>query len=398
MLEFHKFFSASKAYFGDQRFLVELGLVLAVFSICTGEFALMGLISKLAESFELPETKVAGLISGYAMGVVIGAPVMVFVGAKLDKRAQAIWLIGIYMAANILSMLSPSYSVLLITRVVAGFPHAAFFGLSAVMAASMAPFHKRGKAISRIFLGVTFAILGGAPGATWIGQNYGWRIVFGGIAIIACCSLFLLYRYAPSVKQERVFSFRDEAASFKNYQVWFALAIASIGFCGMFGVYSYLAPILKEVTHLNSNWVAPMLVLFGLGTLIGNQAGGWLYDKYNYPAVLIVLTISAISLMLFPILAPDQLGVSVATLLLGGMVALSPALQMRLMDVSKHGQTLVAAGNHAALNFANGLGPWIGGIVIEAGYGWTAPGYVGSGMAMFACLLYYISTRPYFNR
>lgn len=378
-------------FFRDKRFLVEFALIVGVFSFCTGEFAMMGLISNLSAAFQKPETSVAHLISAYAIGVVVGAPVMVLVGVYLKKRKLILFLLGLYTCANALSLLAPNYEALLLSRFLAGFPHAAYFGVAAMVAASMAPFNKRGKAVSRILLGVTAAILIGAPGATYLGQLFGWRSVFAGITIFSLMSLILLYRNAPEVENERRLNVKDELGAFTYLQIWLALAIGAFGFCGMFGVYSYLAPIVLNVTKLADYWIAPMLVLFGVGTMIGNLAGGWLYDRVKFSAVKFIMLFSSVALFAFPVLSQTLLEISVATVLLGCMVALAPALQMRLMDVSKRGQSLVAASNHAALNLANALGPWLGGLAINAGWGWTSTGYVGAVMAFVGCLIYWLA-------
>ena len=186
------------------------------------------------------------------------------------------------------------------------------FGVAAVLAASMAPFNKRGKAVSRVLLGVTAAILVGAPGATYFGQIFGWRSVFAAITVLSLTSLFLLYRNAPEVEGERPLNVREELASFANPQVWLALAIASIGFSGMFGVYSYLAPMILNVTKLEVEWIAPMLVMFGLGTLIGNYAGGALYDRFKFSAVKYIMVFSFFALFAFPVLSLTLPGTLIA--------------------------------------------------------------------------------------
>ena len=380
-------------FFRNKRFLVEFALIVGVFSFCTGEFAMMGLISTLSSAFQRPETSVAHLISAYAIGVVVGAPFMVFVGVYLKKRKLILVLLGLYVCANALSLMAPNYETLLLSRLLAGFPHAAYFGVAAMVAASMAPFNKRGKAVSRILLGVTAAILIGAPGATYLGQVFGWRSVFAGITIFSLTSLILLYRNAPEVEDERRLNVKDELIPFTRLQIWLALAIGAFGFCGMFGAYSYLAPIILNVTKLDASWIAPMLVLFGVGTMIGNFAGGWLYDRIKFAAVKYIMLFSFVALFAFPVLSQTLMGISLATVSLGCMVALAPALQMRLMDISKHGQSLVAASNHAALNLANALGPWLGGLAINAGFGWASTGYVGASMAFVGCLIYWLSER-----
>ena len=380
-------------FFRNKRFLVEFALIVGVFSFCTGEFAMMGLISTLSSAFQKPETSVAHLISAYAIGVVVGAPFMVFVGVYLKKRKLILVLLGLYVCANALSLMAPNYETLLLSRLLAGFPHAAYFGVAAMVAASMAPFNKRGKAVSRILLGVTAAILIGAPGATYLGQVFGWRSVFAGITIFSLTSLILLYHNAPEVEDERRLNVKDELMPFTRLQIWLALAIGAFGFCGMFGAYSYLAPIILNVTKLDASWIAPMLVLFGVGTMIGNFAGGWLYDRIKFAAVKYIMLFSFVALFAFPVLSQTLMGISLATVSLGCMVALAPALQMRLMDISKHGQSLVAASNHAALNLANALGPWLGGLAINAGLGWTSTGYVGASMAFLGCLIYWLAKR-----
>ena len=377
----------------SKRVLVELALMAGVFSLCTGEFAMMGLLSSFSAAFSIPETQAANLISAYAIGVVIGAPIMVFVGVYLSKRNLIVFLLGVYTVANAISFFSTNYELLLFSRVMAGFPHAAYFGVAAVLAASNAPFNKRGKAVSRVLMGVTAAILLGAPGATYIGQELGWRWIFAGISFVSLIGLFLLHRYAPDMSKEPPLNVKHELASFANSQVWLTLGIAAIGFSGMFGVYSYLAPIILNVTRLEDYWIAPMLIFFGVGTLVGNYAGGWLYDRFKFASVKIILTFSLITLLLFPLLAGSKVGVAVATMALGSMIGLCPALQMRLMDVSKHGQQLIAASNHAALNAANALGPWLGGMAITAGFGWTSPAIIGAAMALCASFLYWTAKR-----
>lgn len=369
--------------------LIELALALGGFAIGTGEFSIMGLMPNVAQDLSITEPQVGNVISAYALGVVVGAPILAIVGSRLLRKHLLLLLMGIFAVGNFASAFAPDYHSLMIVRFFAGLPHGAYFGVAMLVAASMAPPHKRAKAVSRVLMGLTIAILVGNPIATWLGQVLSWRYAFALVGLIALMTVIMVAIFMPLDKQQARSNPLSEMRAFNRPQVWLALAIGSVGFAGMFCVFSYMAPTLLEVTHLSANWIPFALAAFGLGGIVGNIAGGWLFDKLQFKAVAWLLLWSALVLMLFPFAAHSVWTVFPAVFAVGTMVSLSPALQTHLMDVAHGAQTLAAASNHAAFNIANALGPWLGGLAISAGYGWTSTGYIGAATALAGLLIFF---------
>ena len=369
--------------------LIELALALGGFAIGTGEFSIMGLMPNVAQDLSITEPQVGNVISAYALGVVVGAPILAIVGSRLLRKHLLLLLMGIFAVGNFASAFAPDYHSLMIVRFFAGLPHGAYFGVAMLVAASMAPPHKRAKAVSRVLMGLTIAILVGNPIATWLGQVLIWRYAFALVGLIALMTVIMVATFMPLDKQQARSNPLSEMRAFNRPQVWLALAIGSVGFAGMFCVFSYMAPTLLEVTHLSANWIPFALAAFGLGGSVGTLAGGWLFDKLQFKAVAWLLLWSALVLMLFPFAAHSVWTVFPAVFAVGTMVSLSPALQTHLMDVAHGAQTLAAASNHAAFNIANALGPWLGGLAISAGYGWTSTGYIGAATALAGLLIFF---------
>ncbi|MCQ4327180.1 MFS transporter, partial [Pseudomonas stutzeri] len=257
-----------------------------------------------------------------------------------------------------------------------------------LVAASMVAPDKRAQAVARVLMGLTVAILIGNPLATWLGQWLSWRYAFALVGAIALLTVLLVALYLPRSQNEPRNSPLHEMRAFNRPQVWLALAISSIGFAGMFCVFSYMAPTLLEVTGVNSGWIPFALAAFGLGGIVGNMAGGWLFDRLRLQAVAWLLLWSTLVLLVFPLAAQSAWTIFPAVFAVGTMVSLSPALQTHLMDVASDAQTLAAASNHAAFNIANALGPWLGGLAISAGFGWTSTGYIGAATAIGGLLVF----------
>ncbi|WP_339510542.1 MFS transporter [Pseudomonas sp. RL_15y_Pfl2_60] len=369
--------------------LIELALALGGFAIGTGEFSIMGLMPNVAQDLAITEPQVGNVISTYALGVVVGAPILAILGSRLLRKHLLLLLMGIFAVGNFASALAPDYHTLMIYRFFAGLPHGAYFGVAMLVAASMAPPHKRAKAVSRVLMGLSIAIVVGNPIATWLGQLLSWRYAFAMVALIALLTVVMVALFLPLDKQQPRSDPLSEMRAFNRPQVWLALAISSVGFAGMFCVFSYMAPTLIEVTQLSPSWIPLSLLAFGLGGIIGNIGGGWLFDKLQFKAVAWLLLWSAAILMIFPIAAQSAWTVFPAVFAVGTMVALSPALQTHLMDVAHGAQTLAAASNHAAFNVANALGPWLGGLAISAGFGWTSTGYIGAVTALAGLLVFF---------
>ncbi|MDH1441222.1 MFS transporter [Pseudomonas sp. GD03721] len=368
--------------------LIQLALALGGFAIGTGEFAIMGLMPNVAADLGVSEPQVGHVISAYALGVVVGAPVLALLGARLPRRILLLLLMGCFALGNFASALAPSYEPLLIFRFIAGLPHGAYFGIAMLVAASMAPPHKRAKAVSRVLAGLTVAILIGNPLATWLGQFMSWRYAFALVGIIAISTIAMVAIFLPADPHEQRSSPMGELRAFNRAPIWLALGIGAIGFAGMFCVFSYMAPTLLHVTQVGPGWIPLAMGVFGAGCIVGNSAGGWLFDRLRLRAVAWILAWSTLVLLVFPFAAHSLWTILPAIFALGTMIALGPALQTHLMDVATGAQTLAAASNHAAFNVANALGPWLGGLAISAGMGWTVTGYIGAATAIGGLLLF----------
>ena len=375
-----------------QRALILLALSLGGFAIGTSEFASMGLMLEISRGLAISEAQVGHLVSAYAIGVVVGAPLLAFAGAGVGRRTLLLWLMGFYAAGNLASALAPNYAGMLLARFVAGLPHGAYFGVAMLVAASISPPEQRGAAVSRVLLGLSIAILVGNPLTTWLGQQFVWRIAFALVSLLALVTMAMLARHLrPDPDEVRTTPMR-ELRAFNRPQVWLALAIGAIGFAGMFCVFTYLAPTLVGVTGVDERWMPVAVGLFGVGAIIGNVAGGWLVDRLQFRAAGVLLAWSILVLLLFPLAAGSAWAVAPAIIAVGTMGALAVALQTRLMDAAGEAQTLAAASNHAAFNTANALGPWLGGMAIGAGYGHASTGYVGAATAAIGLLLWVAAT------
>lgn len=371
---------------------IELALALGGFGIGTGEFATMGLMPELGYDLGISEPQVGNLISAYALGVVVGAPLLAALGARLSRRTLLLLLMAFYAVGNIASALAPGYASVAVFRFISGLPHGAYFGVAALVAASMAAPHQRAKAVSRVMLGVTFATLAGNPLATWLGQTFSWRLAFALVGLIGVATVVMVWLFLPKQGQEGHSSPIRELRGFRDPRIWSTLAIGAIGFAGMFCVFSYLAPTLLNVTGVGKAMIPFALAAFGVGAILGNMVGGWLFDRIGYRSVPWLLGWSVLLLLLFPMAAQAWWSVLLSTFTVGSMVSLCPALQTRLMDIAAESQTLAAASNQAAFNIANALGPWLGGMAISAGFDWTVTGYVGAAAA-FVGLLIFLASR-----
>lgn len=373
--------------------IIMFALALGGFAIGTSEFAMMGLMPNLVQAFGVSEPQVGHMISAYALGVVVGAPVLAILGARLPRRTLLLWLMGFYALGNIATALAPGYHAMLAFRFIAGLPHGAYFGVAMLVAADIAGPGRRGAAVSQVMLGLSIAILVGNPLATWLGLVWSWRLTFALVALVALVTAVMIARHLRPVPPDPDQSPLRELRAFNTSQVWLTLLIGAIGFAGMFCVFSYLTATLTEVTGVADGWIPVALAVFGVGSVIGNLAGGWLVDRLQFRATAVILAWSALVLVVFPLAAHSLWTILPAVLAIGTMGALGPALQTRLMDVAGEAQTLAAASNHAAFNAANALGPWLGGLAITAGLGWTSTGYVGAATAVAGLLVYVLARR-----
>lgn len=362
--------------------LGQFALSIGGLAIGTGEFAAMGILPSVATDVgaSIPET--GHMISSYALGVTIGAPLFAIAFARAPRRALLLGLMAFFLVGNLASALASSYATVVAARFLAGLPHGAYFGVAMLFAASMVPAAKRGQAAANVLLGLSVANLVGVPAATWLGQTFGWRATFFTVAGLAALTILLVRLFTPEVRPSAAASPLRELGALKRPQVWLTLGVAAVGFGGIFAVYSYVSPTLTEVTGLPLGMVPPMLALLGLGMIAGNIAGGWLSDRALKATMVGGLVYSAVVLGLFVFASANAWTSALNLFLIGGCIAMGPALQTRLMDVAGDAQTLAATLNHSAFNIANALGAWLGGLTIAAGYGWTSPGAVGFVLAL----------------
>ncbi|WP_020178015.1 MFS transporter [Methylopila sp. M107] len=371
--------------------IAQIALGMGGLAIGTGEFASMGVLPQVADSVGKSIPVTGHMISAYALGVTVGAPVIAIAMARAPRRALLIGLMLFYLAGNALSALAPDYLSVVAARFIAGLPHGAYFGVAMLFAASMVPLNKRAQAVGNVLLGLSIANVVGVPLATWLGQAFGWRTTFVAVAALSALTAILIRLATPEVRPSSEASPMRELGALKKPQVWLTLGVAAVGFGGIFAVYSYITPTLTNVAGMPLGMVPAMLSVLGLGMIAGNIAGGWLADRALKATMVGCLIWSAAVLGLFTIASANPWAAGVNLFLIGGCIAMGPALQTRLMDVAGDAQTLAAALNHSAFNVANALGAWLGGVAIAAGYGWTSPGWVGLVLALGGLVILLVS-------
>jgi DHA1 family inner membrane transport protein len=359
-----------------------LALALGGFAIGTTEFATMSLVPFFAPGLGIDEPTAGHVISAYALGVVVGAPLLAVMTARMARRTVLIALMACFGIANAASALAPTYEAMLVARFFSGLPHGAYFGIAALVAASLVPVEKRAQAIGRVMLGLTTATIVGVPLANALGQAIGWRWGFGVVAVLAAATMAMVAWVAPRDRPDRSASPLAELGVLRSGQLWLTLGIGAIGFGGMFAVYTYLASTLIEVTGAGAAMVPVVLAVFGIGMTIGNLVVPRFADRALMPTAGGLLLWSAATLALYPLAAGQLWSMLAIVFLIGIGGALGTVLQTRLMDIAQQGQSLAASLNHSAFNTANAIGPWAGGLAIAAGYGWTSTGVVGAALAL----------------
>lgn len=362
--------------------LVILALAVGGFAIGTTEFASMSMLPLFAQGLGIDAPTAGHAISAYALGVVVGAPVMTVLGARVPRRRLLLILMAMFTVFNGLTGLSPGYHWMLVFRFLAGLPHGAYFGVAALVASSLVPANRRTRAVGQMFLGLTCATIVGVPMASWLGQAVGWRWAFALVAVLGLLTMIAVAIFAPNTPADAKASPLRELSALERPQVWYTLAIGAIGFGGMFAVYTYLADILINVTHMPLSSVPWVMAVFGIGMTIGNMVVPVFADRALMRTAGVLLLWSLVILAIFPFTASNVWLLSLDVFFIGIGGALGTVLQTRLMDVAGDAQGLAASLNHSAFNTANALGPYLGGLAIAGGYGWTSPGWVGSLLAL----------------
>ncbi|WP_089306751.1 MFS transporter [Geodermatophilus pulveris] len=364
-----------------------LALALGGFAIGTTEFVTMGVLPEIADGVGVDIPTAGQVISAYALGVVVGAPVIAALGARLPRRGLLVALMAAFLLGNLGSALAAGHAWLLLARFVSGLPHGAYFGVASLVAASLVRAELRGRAVSSVMLGLAVATVAGVPAATWLGQSLGWRAAYWAVVVLAAVTVAAVLAVVPATPGRSEVTVATELAALRRPQVLLTLLVATVGFGGMFAVYSYIAPLTTEEAGLPRGAVPWVLLVFGVGGVLGTVLGGRLADRALFRSLAGAMVTLGGLLAVVAVAGGWAPGLLVTLFLLSATASvLVVTLQLRLMEVAGEAQMLGAALNHSALNAANALGAWIGGVVIAAGLGWTAPAAVGAGLAAVGLL------------
>ena len=360
-----------------------LALALAAFGIGTAEFIIMGLLPEVAADLRVSIPSAGLLVTGYALGVAIGAPILAIVTSAMPRKLALMGLMGLFILGNVLSALAPGYDWLLAARVVAAFCHGAFFGIGAVVAASLVPANKQAQAIALMFTGLTLANVLGVPAGTALGQAAGWRAAFWAVSAIGVLAFAAVAAFVPAKLPMPKTRLMHEFAVLRQPQVWIALGMTVLGFGGVFTVFTYIAPILEQVTGVSPHAVTMILLLFGAGLTVGNALGGKLADWKLMPALIGILAAMAVVLLLFSQTMHARIPAMI-TVFVWGVFAFAtvPPLQMRVVAKAVQAPNLASTLNIGAFNLGNALGAWLGGVVITQGAPLTALPFAGAAVTL----------------
>ncbi|MEE1754334.1 MFS transporter [Streptomyces sp. SP18CS02] len=373
--------------------LALLALAIGAFGIGTTEFVIMGLLPQVAAEYQVSIPTAGYLVTGYALGVVLGAPLMTVLGTRVSRKRMLMLLMGLFIAGNVLSALAPGFGLMLTGRVVASLAHGAFFGIGSVVAADLVAPDKKAGAIAMMFTGLTVANVVGVPLGTLVGQTAGWRATFFIVAALGVLGLLGVAKLVPEQPKPEGVRLRHEIAAFRNVQVLLAMAMTVLGFGGVFAAITYITPMMTEAAGFAESSVTWLLVLFGLGMVGGNLIGGKFADRALMPLLYVSLGALALVLALFTVTAHHQVAAAVSITLIGALgFATVPPLQKRVLDQASGAPTLASAVNIGAFNLGNALSAWLGGVVISAGLGITAPNWVGAVLAVSALALAVLSS------
>jgi DHA1 family inner membrane transport protein len=364
-----------------------VALAIGGFAIGTTEFVTMGVLPDIAEGVGVDIPSAGHVISVYALGVVVGAPVIAALSARLPRRALLIGLMVAFLVGNGLTAVAPGYRTLLVARFLTGLPHGAYFGVASLVAASLVAPHLRGRAVSSVMLGLAAAMLTGVPAATWLGQQFGWRSAYWTVVVLAAMTVAAVLAVVPSSPGRAEATVRGELDALRRPQVLLTLLVGIVGFGGMFALYSYIAPVVTDVAELSRGTVPLVLLAYGAGGVVGTVLGGRLADLSLFRSLVGSLLVLGMLLVGVALTSPVPAALFVGVFLVSVAASvLAICLQMRLMETAGEAQMLGAALNHSALNLANALGAWLGGLVIAAGLGYRAPSVVGAGLAALGLL------------
>ena len=365
-----------------------VALAIGAFGIGVTEFAPMGMLPGIASDLGVSIPAAGLLVSAYALGVLLGAPLMTLTTGKIPRRYLLIGLMAIFTLGNLMSALATDYTSLLIARVVTSLNHGAFFGVGSIVAASVVAPDKRAGAVAAMFMGLTLATIGGVPLAAWFGEVLGWRTAFWGITGLGVFAMLALWFALPNVPLPKSDGVLAEIRVLGRGPVLAALALTVIGSSAMFTVFTYIAPILSSETQASTAFITAMLVLYGIGLTLGNVWGGKAADRSVDRTLIVSLSALILVLLAFTVLMRWPLPAALAILIWGiASFAIVPPLQMRVMEAAKAAPNLASAVNIGAFNLGNAIGAALGGAVIKAGLGYPAISLAGAAMAGLGLLM-----------
>ena len=358
-----------------------LALAVGAFGIGTTEFVIVGLLPQVAGDLGVSIPSAGLLVSGYALSVVVGAPLITAGGSRLPRKQLLAGLMGLFVLGNLVCAVADDYALLMVGRVVAALCHGAFFGVGSVVAAGLVPPDRRARAIAMMFTGLTAANVLGVPAGTALGQEFGWRSTFWAVTALGVVGLVGIVALVPP--QPASTGLRGELAVFRRPGVWLALVTTALGFGAVFASFTYIAPMMTEVAGFSPGAVTWLLVLFGVGLFAGNVVGGRAADRRLMPSLYAFLGALAVVLAVFAFTAQWQVPAAVTIAVFGvfGFATVAP-LQARVLEQASGAPGLASAANIAAFNLGNAAGAWLGGAAIDAGFGYTAPNWVGAALAL----------------
>ncbi len=364
-----------------------LALALGGFGIGLTEFGIVGLLPEVASDVGVSEAAAGYLVSGYAIGVAVGAIALTAAVYRMERRKVLVTLMVLFILGNLISAVAPDYAILLLGRIVASLCHGAFFGIGAVVAADMVAPNRRAAAIALMFGGLTAANVFGVPLGTFLGQQLGWRSTFWAITIIGVISLVGIRMLIP-VTPGPTSSLSEEFSILRRPQVWVSAIASVLSFGAVIGAFTYIAFTFTNVSGFTAASVPWLLVLFGVGTFAGNFIGGKLADRALNPSLIGILALLAVVLVAFALTAENQIMAIVLTFLLGTIgLATAPGLQTRMMQFAEDAPTVASGTNIAGFNVGNAIGAGLGGLTISAGLGFTSPLWVGAALAVFGVVV-----------
>lgn len=371
-----------------------LALAIGAFAIGTTEFSPMGFLPQIAENLNISIPTAGMLITAYALGVMIGAPIMTLWFGQFSRRKALILAMAIFTIGNILAAIAPNYWGLMAARILTSLNHGVFFGIGSIVAISVVPKDKQASAVATMFMGLTIANIGGVPFATWVGQNIGWRLSFAAIAILGIITMFSLWKALPEGTVGQRPNVKAELQVLTRKPVLLALLTTVLSSGAMFTLYTYIAPMLQNITHASPMFITAMLVLIGIGFSIGNHLGGKFADRSLTKTLTGFLILILVMMLIFPILAQTQIGAAIALVIWGtATFAVVPPLQMRVMSVAHEASGLASSVNIGAFNLGNALGAAAGGAVLSLGMSYAAVSMVGAFLAALGLVLVFIQMK-----